>query len=1848
MDSDGRMWLASDATTDINVRWSDSPYTTWSSPITIAAGVNTDDISVITAMPGDQVGVLWSNQNTERFGFRVHADGADPATWAADEVPASSSALNVGLGMADDHLNLAVASDGTIYAAVKTSYDTGGYPKMALLVRRPNGSWDDLYGVSETGTRGILLLNESAGELLFVYTSTEGSGNIVTRTSPTASIAFGAASPLMSGSYNEPTSTKQNYSDDLVVLASSGTTSAVGRHCTAGAPVNHAPVAQAGALSTPVDTAANGTLVATDADSDPLTYSVVASGSKGTAVVTNTATGAYTYTPDAGQTGSDSFTFKANDGTVDSNIATVSVTITSGGTDPSLVGWWKMDETGTASTAVDSGAAPANNAATVAGPTFVTGKVGNAISLNGTSQYASAPDEASLDITGNITVAAWIKPKSVGTEGIIKKGITGGSAGYELSLGSSGKVFVRFNGQAASRVDSATSYPTDGNTWVHVAGTYDGTTVRLYYNGVSENPKPASFSLLANNYPLSIGVNGDLTQYFFDGAIDDARVYNRALSASEILALANVTPANSPPVANDDSYTTLRDTVKVVTAPGVLGNDTDADAGDSLTAAKVAGPSHGTATVDANGGFTYTPNAGYTGSDSFTYKANDGNLDSGAATVTITVIDPAGDSSLVGYWAMDETVGTTALDTGAAPANDAPTAGSPSFVAGKVGNALRLNGTSEYASTPDEASLDVTKAITMAAWVRPGRYATQDLIAKDINGSIDGYQLSLATTKGDDSSQRAFVRFNEAANGDGLRVNASTMYPIDGSWQHVAATYDGTTIKLYIDGVLEGSMPWTGTIASNATALGIGAQSNNTRWFQGDLDDVRLYNRALSAGEIAALAAGPLDHIVISPDDATVTAGTTQAYTAEGFDALDNSLGDVTGDTSFSIDGAGTCTDANCGSDVAGGYIVTGTDGLLTDTAALTVEAITHTVSGLVTAEGTGVAGAVVWAYKASDGSYVSGVVTGAGGTYSLALAPDSYKLWITGAPGYPDQAYGPDGTFANATVVDLTTADQPGTDITLAAPATHTVSGTLTPGVAGAVVWAYKASDGSYVSGVVTGAGGTYSLALAPDSYKLWITGAPGYPDQAYGPDGTFANATVVDLTTADQPGTDITLAAPATHTVSGTLTPGVAGAVVWAYKASDGSYVSGVVTGAGGTYSLALAPDSYKLWITGAPGYPDQAYGPDGTFANATVVDLTTADQPGTDITLAAPATHTVSGTLTPGVAGAVVWAYKASDGSYVSGVVTGAGGTYSLALAPDSYKLWITGAPGYPDQAYGPDGTFANATVVDLTTADQPGTDITLAAPATHTVSGTLTPGVAGAVVWAYKASDGSYVSGVVTGAGGTYSLALAPDSYKLWITGAPGYPDQAYGPDGTFANATVVDLTTADATADVVLVGAVTFDYYVDNTNGSCSDAGAGSLAMPFCTIGHAAGLVTAGEIVRVLAGAYAETVQGTHSGTAGNPITYSAAPGVTVTGNGTSSSTGCAFRMTGSSMHSYIVIDGFTVTDTLAYGICATDSDHLTLSNNDVSSAGSPVSGSTRMGIYLSNTDDSLITGNTTHENSQDGIRLTGGSSGNTVSDNVSYGNAEEWQRNATGIQVTGTGSDNNTIIDNITYGNEDSGLQAYASAQSNSFIDNLSYGNGDHGIDNNTAPNNVIVGNTVHGNVTAGINLEGSSGAATLANNIAIDNGLRMQVGGGTASGQPTNIRVDATSIAGTTMDYDLIYETDGTSQTIQWNGTSYTSLAAFQTAVPTQDVHGLEADPLFTAPAPAAQRPASAPFNVAVNVGDYHLSAGSPAIDSADSDAPSQPLTDLEGQPRVDDPATINTGAGSRTYDDRGAHEHQ
>jgi len=444
-----------------------------------------------------------------------------------------------------------------------------------------------------------------------------------------------------------------------------------------------------------------------------------------------------------------------------------------------------------------------------------------------------------------------------------------------------------------------------------------------------------------------------------------------------------------------------------------------------------------------------------------------------------------------------------------------------------------------------------------------------------------------------------------------------------------------------------------------------------------------------------------------------------------------------------------------------------------------------------------------------------------------------------------------------------------------------------------------------------------------------------------------------------------------------------------------------------------------------------------------------------------------------------------------------------------------------------------------------------------------------------------------------------------------------------------------LAALNVTSASALVTDVT--YFVDNTSslGSCSDSTNNGLTPthPFCTINKGSSVALAGDTVRVLAGTYAEKVVPAHDGSVGSPIIFSAAPGVTVTGDGTD--TGSAFRLI---TKSYITVDGFIVTTTTEDGIYVLNSNHITISNNHVSYSGSPVDPSQKFGIYFNSTTNSVISGNTTDHNTNHGIMVSGSSSNIMIRNNVSYANARQTFRDANGIMVNN--SSNNTIIHNVTYANEDSGIGIYVSSSNNLILGNVSYGNGDHGIDSNNSPNNVIVGNSIQGNVTVGINLEGTTGSgnATVQNNISVDNGIASP------SGLFGNIRVDDQSLTGTTLDYNIVYHHSsypGSSTVIIWGTDSYASLSAFHTDTG-QETHGLQSDPLWVNPAPPATRPPS------VVVGDYHLTALSPAIDSANSNAPNEPALDIAGNPRVDDLATPNTGAGTRLYDDRGAFEFQ
>ena len=213
------------------------------------------------------------------------------------------------------------------------------------------------------------------------------------------------------------------------------------------------------------------------------------------------------------------------------------------------------------------------------------------------------------------------------------------------------------------------------------------------------------------------------------------------------------------------------------------------------------------------------------------------------------------------------------------------------------------------------------------------------------------------------------------------------------------------------------------------------------------------------------------------------------------------------------------------------------------------------------------------------------------------------------------------------------------------------------------------------------------------------------------------------------------------------------------------------------------------------------------------------------------------------------------------------------------------------------------------------------------------------------------------------------------------------------------------------------------YYVDKTNPACTDVGqVGSMAVPFCTISRGANFATAGQIVQVLHGSYAESVYPPRSGTAGNPITFLADPGVTVTGQpGTSTTNYSAFALSGLS---YITITGFNITNTSNQGIYVYGSSYITISNNHVSNAGTTsLFHPYTQGIWLKQTSNSTITGNTTDHNTCIGIRVIEGGY-NLISNNISTENFSVVETDAAGIELDG--SNNNTVINNIAYSNEDS------------------------------------------------------------------------------------------------------------------------------------------------------------------------------------------------------------------------------
>lgn len=344
-----------------------------------------------------------------------------------------------------------------------------------------------------------------------------------------------------------------------------------------------------------------------DLESDPLTAIKVSDPAHGSLTLNND--GSFTYSPDTNYVGPDSFTYKANDGQADSNVAVVTITIT-----------------------------PVNDQPK-ANPQEITVAEDNSVEF-----VLTASDVDNEELIFSVVTQP--------THGILT-----GTPPYltytpdENFFGLDSFTFKVNDGQLDSEVATVSITVTAVNDApIATNDTYmmdEDAVLNILAPGVLSNDQDVEGDVLSvelvNNVShggLTLNTTGGFTYtpianyYGTDSFI--YRAYDGQLYSNVAVATITINNLNDPPLALDDSYTVAEDVLLNIPAPGILSNDTDPE-GRSLSASKVSDPTHGSLILNSNGEFTYSPASNYYGPDSFTYVANDGQLSSNVATVNITV-----------------------------------------------------------------------------------------------------------------------------------------------------------------------------------------------------------------------------------------------------------------------------------------------------------------------------------------------------------------------------------------------------------------------------------------------------------------------------------------------------------------------------------------------------------------------------------------------------------------------------------------------------------------------------------------------------------------------------------------------------------------------------------------------------------------------------------------------------------------------------------------------------------------------------------------------------------------------------------------------------------------------------------------------------------------------------------------------------------------------------------------------------------------------------------------------------------------------------------------------------------
>lgn len=407
-----------------------------------------------------------------------------------------------------------------------------------------------------------------------------------------------------------------------------------------------------------------------------------------------------------------------------------------------------------------------NHGTLMNGTTYAQGLVGQAFSFDGLDDVVVVPNSPSLNVTTQFTLAAWVHPK--GYQGgypdmgvITKHAVAYGQYnGYLIALhrqGSTWQAFCQFNGVGEP-------WPTNqvfGGTiadlsWHHIACTYDHNDLKIYVDGVLVGIQQVGSKTVSNSSaPLRIGNDLGLSPFY--GYIDEAVVFNRALTAQEVGAIYMAGNSGKCRPCASSSYEI------------VAWWDAEGDADD------IIGIHHG---ILRNG-------------------------------VT--------------------------------------------FAGGKVGRAFSFDGVDDYVEVPHHERLNTGEQLTIEGWIKPfsmghGRPFLQKRTATNIGG------FTFETTHSDKGQPANGLQFAIWIGGTPYLLQTAANVISVNSWHHVAATYDGINMRIFVDGMEKASFAVSGAIDPTDAPVVMGLNVTNPSFvYHGLIDEMTLYNRALSAQEIAAI-----------------------------------------------------------------------------------------------------------------------------------------------------------------------------------------------------------------------------------------------------------------------------------------------------------------------------------------------------------------------------------------------------------------------------------------------------------------------------------------------------------------------------------------------------------------------------------------------------------------------------------------------------------------------------------------------------------------------------------------------------------------------------------------------------------------------------------------------------------------------------------------------------------------------------------------------------------------------------------------------------------------------------------